>query len=190
MKIKTIGILILAAFFVAAVVTANIQAKRIKALKSDNARLDNNNYQLMAENRTQTNLFLMQKEVMGKLKAERDSLSKALKIRPKQIEKIIYIDNSTHDTIKINVPVVISGLDKWKITDGNECFKWAANALKQGDSLKVERTLFEYDNRITQTFYRERPHKFLFIKYGKWINKQRIEATCGDTKIQTFNFIK
>lgn len=183
--------IVFAVLFVgAAVVTVNIQTKKIKALKADNLRIENNQFALMSDARQQTNLYLREKEVTGKLKHERDSLAKSLNIKPKFIEKIVYIDNSTHDTVKVPVPSQITGKDSWKITDGNECFKWAANALKQGDSLKVTRTLFEYDNRITQTFYKKRPYKFLFIRYGKWQYLQKIDATCGNSTIQTFNFSK
>jgi hypothetical protein len=171
-------------------ITINIQIKSIKRLRADNIRMNQNIDQLMQDNAQQTALVLTEREVTGKIKRERDSLAKALQIRPKQIEKIVYIDNSTHDTIRINVPSIITGQDAWKIQDSTKCFKWAANALKQGDELKITRTLFEYDNRITQTFYRKRPYKFLFVKYGKWQNLQRIESECGENTVKQFTFIK
>lgn len=182
-----IGAIIIVA---SAFVTANILIKQNKKLKSEIERVQGNNFQLMAENRHQTTLFLTEKELTGKLSSERDSLAKALKIRPKQITKIVYIDVVTRDTIKVPVYVTITGKDTWKLADGNECFKWAANAFKQGDSLKIDRTLFEYSNKTTETYYKERPRKFLFIKFGKWIYKADIKSECGEPVQKTINFIK
>jgi hypothetical protein len=113
-----------------------------------------------------------------------------LKIKPKQVEKIVYVDVFTHDTIKVPVPAEITGPDRWKITDTGKCFKWSANAFKQGDSLKIQRTLFEYNNRTTEVYYRKRPHKFLFIHYGKWQYISEISSECGQPVQKTFNFIK
>ena len=187
-RVIIIGVIILLFFGMG--VTINIQVQSIKRLRADNIRMNQNIDQLMQDNAQQTILILTEKEVTGKIKRERDSLAKALQIRPKQIEKIVYIDNSTHDTIRINVPAIITGQDTWKIQDSTKCFKWAANAFKQGNELKITRTLFEYDNRITQTFYRKRPYQFLFIKYGKWQNLQKIESDCGENTVKQFTFIK
>jgi len=189
-KVKT-GLIIFAVLFLAgAVVTVNIQTKKIKRLKSENTRLDNNNYQLMSDNRKQTNLVLKEKEVTGKLKKERDSLAKSLQIKPKQIEKIIYLDNSTHDTVKVPVPVTITGKNEWLLRDSTKCLKIVYNVKLKGDSLIAERQLLEDNNRIIETFYRIRPHKFLFIKYGKWVYRQKIDSECGETTEKIFTFIK
>jgi hypothetical protein len=187
-RLIIIGAIVLLFFGMGA--TIQIQIKSIKKLRANNIRMNGNIDQLLQDNAQQTALVLTQSEVTGKIKRERDSLAKALQIRPKQIEKIVYIDNSTHDTIRISVPSIITGQDTWKIQDSTKCFKWAANAFKQGDELKITRTLFEYDNRITQTFYRKRPYKFLFIKYGKWQNLQKIESECGQNTVKQFTFIR
>lgn len=189
-KIKTYLIIAAFLFLAAAVITVNVQAKKLIKLRADNFRLEGNQFSLMSDARQQTNLYLKEHEVTGRLKRSRDSLAAALKVKPKQIEKIVYIDNSTHDTIPKEVPVYMTGTGGWKITDGNDCFKWSANAFLRGDSLKVERILFENNNRITQTFYRKRPYRFLFIKYGKWNYLQKISSTCGSSTIETFNFSK
>ncbi len=190
MKLKIYLIIGAVLFLIAAVVTVNIQSKIIKKRNSEISRLESNNYQLMSDARQQTNLYLTEREVTGKLKRERDSLALSLKIKPKQIQKIIYLDNSTHDTIKVPVPVNIISKYEWMLTDSTACLKYASKLILEGDSIKAERQYLEYDNRITQTFYKQRPHKFLFIKYGKWVYKQKIDAICGNSTIQTFNFSK
>jgi len=189
-KVKT-GLIIFAVLFLAGtVITVNIQTKKIKRLKLENTRLDNNNYQLMSDNRKQTNLVLKEKEVTGKLKRERDSLAKSLQIKPKNITEIKYQTITIRDTVKVPVPVAITGKNEWLLRDSTKCLKYVAKLVLKGDSLIAERQLLEDNNRITETFYRVRPHKFLFIKFGKWVYKQKIDSECGETTIKTFTFIK
>jgi hypothetical protein len=176
-------------FLIAAVVTVNLQAKKIKRIEADNFRLEGNQFALMSDARQQTNLYLNEKEVTGRMKKERDSLAKSLNIKPRQLQKIIYIDNSTHDTIK--VPVLTTFVSKnWAIKDSTRCLKLRYNAKLEGDSLKTTRELLEYDNQITQTFYKQRPHKLFFIKFGRWKYLQKISSDCGDTEIKTITFTK
>jgi hypothetical protein len=179
-----------ALFLIGAVVTINIQKNKIEKRDAEIDRITRNNYELMNDRDNQVELVLKEKEVSGKIKIERDSLAVLYSIKPKFITKIVTIDNYTRDTVKIEVPVTIIGKDTWNITDSGNCFKWAGNALKIGDSLKVERTLFEYNNKTTQTFYKKRPYKFLFIKYGKWDYVQKIDSECGENKIQNITFTK
>lgn len=188
-KIKA-GLIIAAILFVAGLmVTVKIQAKRNKALTSDNSRLSNNNFQLMGDAMNYENYYLKEKEVTGKLKRERDSLAKSLSIKPKFVEKIITITNIQRDTVKISVPVTIIGKDYWKIADSSKCFKWQANALKRGDSLFVERTNYESLNKTTGVYYRNA--KFIwFIRVSKFKNFVRFNSTCGNPEVQEFSFIK
>lgn len=174
----------------AAFVTVNIQAKKINALKADNARLETNVYQLTQDNQQITNLTLRQKEVTGRILRERDSLAMIVRVKPKFIDRIITIDNSTHDTVKVNVPAKPVSKNEWNITDSTECLKIAYNVKLVGDSLHVKRTLLESSNKTTQTFYKKRPHKFLGISYGRWQYLQKIDARCGGVKYESIVFKK
>jgi len=187
LKLILIGIAIL--IIASAFVTVNIQAKKIAKLNSENARLESNNFQLMADGREQTNLYLRQREITGKIKLERDSIAKALKIKPKYIDRIITIDLSTHDTVKVPIPVIISGKNEWNFTDSSKCLKIAYNAKLIGDSLKVVRTSLDNDNKITQVFYKKRPHRFIF-RFGKWQYLQKISSDCDGVKYQNIVFEK
>jgi len=180
----------IAVFFLILLAENRIQSNKIAKQKADIERIEANNFQLMSDNKQQTTLYLTQKEITGKLRLKTDSLAKALKIKPKQIEKIVEVTNTIHDTVIMPVPVTIIGKDKWKITDRGDCFKWSADAFKIGDSLKINRTSFEYNNKTTEVFYRERPFRFLFIKYGKWVYKEKIDAQCGNSTEIVFNFVK
>lgn len=179
------GILIIASAFV----TANILIKENRKLKAEVQRVQLNNLQLMSEGLQQTNLYLREKEVTGQLKIERDSLAKSLKIKPKFIDRIITIDLSTHDTIKVPVPVIITGKNEWTFTDSTKCLKIAYKAKLTGDSLKVVRTSFENDNTIQQVFYKKRAHKFI-ISFGKWQYLQKIDSKCDGVKYQNIVFEK
>jgi len=177
-------------FLATAVISVNILTKKVKAQKAEIARVQGNNAQLMGENLQKTTLVLKERELTGKVLAERDSLAEALKIRPKQITKIVTTTVIQKDTVIKKVPVYISGQNFWKIKDSGPCFVWQANAFILDDSLSVNRTLFSYNNKTTDVYFKERPHKFLFIRYGKWQYKQKIDSECGGISTKEIQFIK
>lgn len=189
-KIKWYLIGALIVFFFILVTTIKIQHNKIIRMRIENTRLATNQYQLLTENLQITNLNLKKDEVTGRLKRERDSLAAALKIKPKQIDKINYIDNSTHDTVKVPVSVTIMSKTEWMLRDSTKCWKYASKLVLKGDSIIGERQLFEYNNRTTQTFYKKRLHKCWFIRYGRWQYLQKIDSECGDVKFQSFTFLK
>ena len=190
MTLKKFIYITVAVIVTALLVSNMIQEGKIQRLKTENSRISNNNLQLMSDNRTQITLYLTEKEVTGKLKTERDSLANRLKIAPKQITKIVEVKTVVHDTIRKEVPVQAIGKDSWKISDKGECWSWSGVASLKNDSLHVQRQNFEYDNTTTPVYYRVRPHKFLFIKYGKWVNKVSVTSKCGRPEIHEFNFLK
>jgi hypothetical protein len=189
MKLKTYIYAAIAVFFLALLAENRIQSVRIKKQKADIARIEENNLQLMADVNSQMVLNLTQKEVTGKLKAQRDSLAKAFKTRPKEITKIVETKIVVHDTVKVKVFVQSTGKDYWTIKDGDKCWKWEADAYLWDDSLNINRTLFEYSNKTTSVFYRKAPHIW-FIRIGKWKNFENISSECGQSSVKTFNFSK
>jgi hypothetical protein len=180
-----IALILIAGFF-----TIKYLVKENQRYRSDNYRLESNQFQILSDATQQTELYLKQKEVTGRIKRERDSLALIVKVKPKFITKVITIDNSTHDTTKVPVPVNIIDKNVWMLRDSGACFKYASKLILEGSEIKGERQLFEYNNKTVQTFYKQRPHKFLGIRFGKWQYKQRIEAQCGETKIETISFLK
>lgn len=176
-------------FVMIAVVGFNLQRKIIARQNEKIARLTENMNQVMDENVNQTTLILARDEVIGQVKRVRDSLAKALKIKPKWIEKIVIIDNSIHDTVK--VPVFVTKLyeNVWMLRDSTECFKYVSKLILKGDLLKAERQLLECDNSITQAFYKTAP-RFWFIRTGKWKYLQKDSSRCGETRTKSITFIK
>lgn len=187
---KTYLILAAILFVIGLMATIKIQHNSNVKLKNENARIEGNQFALLSDDQTQVNLVLKQKEINGKLKFIVDSLAKELKIKPHQIEKIITIENFIHDTVRVPVYVTSTGKGQWNISDSSKCFKWQGNALLLKDDLKITRTLFENKDVIIETFYKVRPHKFLFIKYGKWQFKEKISSTCGTVQEKNISFIK
>ena len=189
-KIKTYLLIFAVLFCGSSVVLNNIQSKKIIQLETENSRVQSNNAQLMGDNLQKTTLVLRKNEINKELSKKIDSLAEALKIRPKEIIKIVTETITEIDSIPYPVIVDNVGQNFWKLKDSGDCFIWQADAFLKDDSLNINRTLFDYHNEVTNTFYKERPHKFLFIKYGKWVYKQKIDAQCGGVKVKEIQFIK
>ena len=85
--------------FIALVSAVKIQHSILKKRKAEINRLESNNTQLMEENRAIVTLNVKYKELSIKDRRVNDSLAKVLKIKPKQIEKIVYQTVTIHDTI-------------------------------------------------------------------------------------------
>lgn len=189
MKIKTILIGSAIVFVIILFATISIQIEKIKKQKAEIIRLGENNYQLLADRNNNMTLYLKEKEVTGRLKHERDSMAEALKIKPKTINRIVYIDNYIHDTVKISVPVERLGKNEWMLRDSTKCLKYASKLILKGDSLTAQRQLFEYTNRTTEIYYRKARHIW-FIRIGKWTNFVQIDSDCGTIQKKTFDFIR
>ncbi len=167
----------------------NSRGKKIDRLNSENDRKDSNIENLLSENRQITSEVYRQKEVAGRVKRERDSIARELKVKPKQIEKIVTITNTVHDTVPKLIPVTIKGKNEWSFKDSTKCLKIVYNAKLMNDSLIVKRILLDDNNKTTQVFYKKASHIW-FIRTGKWKYFQKIESTCGETTINTVQFIK
>lgn len=166
------------------------QFKKIQNQNVNISRLENNWNQQIVKNSTIVNLLLSEQEQSGQLTRSKDSLSKLLQIKPRQIQKIVYITINETDTIKVNVPVYHINKNEWILRDSGSCFKYVSNLKLSGDSLKAIRQLFEYNNKTTEVFYKKRPYKFLFIKYGRWRYLQSLTSECGSAQEKNIQFIK
>lgn len=159
----------------------NIVHKKYLQEKADRERLWKNNLQLFSENRRQTELIYTKDEF---LKLMTDSLKKTLKqlhIKPKTVTQIIEktITQEIHDTVF--VPIQTIEKNHWLIQDTGACFIWQGEAKLFQDSLKINRINFEYNNKITDYYYRKLQWKFLFLR--KYSRKEIIHKTvpqCGE----------
>jgi hypothetical protein len=154
------------------------QKRKIDNLKAEKDRLTENQRQLIADKQQQTTLILTQREVTGKVLAERDSLANALKIRPKTITKIVKETIIDIDTVNKIVYVNPVEDNLWFLSDSDKCWYWEASAMLNGADLNIERTYFSYENRIDDVFWWSR-RKILFLRIGKKEYFQKLIPKCG-----------
>jgi len=147
--------------------------------RSEIERLKDNQVQLLASRAQDQALILTQKEVTGKVLAERDSLAKALKIRPKEVIK--FVDRIVTETNTDTVEVESTFLQNmtWHLTDGDQCWKWEADAKLNDFDLDVTRTLFDYQNKSTEVYWWQR-RKFLGLRIGRKDYYQKVLPECGE----------
>ncbi|MFA6876131.1 MAG: DUF6549 family protein [Parabacteroides sp.] len=116
-------------------------------------------------------------------------LQKELGIKPKQIEHFTQGEIQYQDTgsvkIKYKDREVKVYPDSLYFAIARPCYDLSLLIYKGKayESLK-------YHDTITGTLYKERPHKFLFVRYGKWIHKAAIYSSCRDTSFIPFNNVK
>ena len=190
-KVKTYLIIAGVLIVLSLAVTNYLNHKKYLKEKADRIRLENNQAQLLAEKLAQIELNLKQKEFISSLSSENDSLLKALQIKPKTVVKYVERTSVIHDTVTREVPVYVTGYRQWHIKDSGQCWKWEAEAYLIDDSLRIDRTLFDYQNLTTDVFFRKRVFKLWFIEIysGKEI-VQKTSSECGDVTTKTVNVIK
>ena len=189
-KIKNYLIGVLGVFFLLLLFQFNFVHKKYEKEKTDRERLQENINQLIAEKKAQTTLILKQNELTGKILAQRDSLAKALKIRPKTITKIVEkeVKETIIDTIQVDSEWRLDYI--WDIIDEEKCWIWKGQVETFPDSISVQRTYFDYHNKTTDVYWSERPHKFLFIKYGKKKVYQKSLPECGEAITRALEILK
>jgi hypothetical protein len=177
--------------FFAMIIIIDVQRNNNAKLRAKNDRLNENIGSLLDDNVNQTALILSKDEVIGQIKRERDSIAKELKIKPKQVDKIVTEYITVRDTVETLIPVDVVNDTTWTFVDQiNACTLYQGEVSVSGNSLQVKRLLFQEDNELTTAYYRVRPHKFWFFKWGKWINKVQIVPKCGTVKTESFQFLK
>lgn len=181
-----IGIIILS---VASLIIV-IQAGKINRLEMDNLRISNNLLQVLSDSSEITFLRLKKNEVIGRYKKERDSVLMLLKIRPKEIIRIVTNTITEVDTVFKEVPVLVTGPDRWFVSDTGKCHIWSGNVFLQDTSMNLLRTNFQYNNDIQIVNYKERPHRLWFIRWGRWIYKQDVSSRCGESYTKEVEFVK
>ena len=188
-KIKNYIIAGLFVFLLIASAQVYFKTNQITELSSEVERMALNVEQLLAENKQQTALVLTQKELTGQYLTERDSLAKLLKIRPKTITKIVerVITQVERDTVEVESEWLKDVT--WKLSDGDECWKWEAEATLQDLDLNVKRTFFEYDNKSTDIYYWQRK-KVLFLRIGKKEYFQKQIPKCGTESVREITIVK
>ena len=167
--------------------TLFVQNKNLK--QERNIQASNVN-ELLAEKAQRTALILSYEQAQGISTLKIDSLSNALKIKPKTIIKTVEKLVVVHDTTIKEVQVLVLGKDKWQISDQDKCWTWKGTASLQNDSLKVDRVLFDYHNKTTDIYYWQRTKHCWFIKYGKKKTFMKSSSECGESYTREISISK
>lgn len=188
-KVKAIIIGVIALLFFSMGVTIQVLNRKYKAEKADRERLWANNLNLTAENRQYSKVIYTKDEFIQLLSDSLKTSLFALKIKPKEVTKIVYRYITDIDTVN-KVVFVDYRKTHWQISDTGKCFTWSGMAYLSDTTLKVIRDNFEYSNQTTDYFYQSRPRKFLFIRFGKKTVKQVTVPRCGNASEKVIEIIK
>ena len=180
------GVLCLMAF----TIWLNVILKQNKTYKLENARLNSNQVVLLARASNYEKLVLTYREAEKQNLIRFDSLAKLLKIKPKEITKIVEKTIVQTDTVDHLIPVDVIGKDTWLISDKDKCFEWSGVARLKDDSLNVTRTLFNYHNKTDDVFWEHRKYKFLGIRFGKKQTFQQTVSECGNAQTIEISILK
>lgn len=177
-KVKNYLIGAVIIFLISSVVAVNIQHKAIVRLRAENMRKTENINQLLNENADYQVLELTYKEAIRGKDLKIDSISHLLRIKPKQIERIIYKEIIQHDTTIKYVPVIQTNDTTWKFTDKGDCFVYKGEVILSKEDINVKRVDFLYQNQIIDTYFWKR--KFWIFSKKKYF--QESVATCGGSQ--------
>jgi len=163
--------------------------KSLVKARQEIERLKDNQQQLIDDAKQSFTLLIKEKELTGQLLRERDSLSTALKIRPKEVIK--WVDRIVTEKITDTVEVESTILKEmtWHLADGDKCWRWEGEAELNDLDLDVKRTLFEYRNKSTEVYWWQR-RKFLGLRIGKKEYFQKVTPECGDIIVRAVEIIK
>lgn len=192
-KIKPYLIAFAVLFLISAIVTVNIQAKKIKAQKAEILRVQTNNQQLMSENFKNKSLNLSFNEFKSSVSKKVDSLLKVAQIALKQVKTVIITNNYYIDSSKtiIRPEPVISKIDTtFPFIDIKDCFTIGGYMKVRDDRPELVINKREFKNEITTIGYEKRPHKFWFIRWGKKQTFIESSSDCGETTVKQINIIK
>lgn len=186
MNLKTYLIAGAVVIFLGLISASKILYNHNQVLKADNSRLSNNNSQLMAENKQNTDLLLTKDEFISSMSTRLKRVLDSLQIKPKQVLKIEEKQVLIHDTIPKLVPTYPLSDKFWKILDQEKCWSWEGMAKLENDSLVINRIGFDYHNKTTDIFSKKLKFKFLFIKiYSKKEFVQNSISECGESTSRT-----
>jgi len=188
-KIKAIIIGVIVVLFFSMGVTIQVLSRKYQDEKANRERLWQNNLNLTAENRQYTKLIFTKDEFIRQMNDSLKTALESLKIKPKEVTKIVYRYITDIDTVD-KVVFVDYRKTHWQVSDTGKCFTWSAMAFLSDTLLKITRTNFNYSNSTVDYFYQSRPKKFWFIHYGKKKIKQVTVPRCGETTEKTIEIIK
>jgi hypothetical protein len=160
-----------------------VLGKRLNAANREINRLEMNNAQQIDSTRRHLALILTLKELLSIDTLKIDSLSKALKIRPKTILQYVNVETKVHDTIPKIIKTYLTANGSWWAVDSTKCWSWAGFVNINPDSVWLERKSFVFEDKSESVFFWERERRFLFIHFGKKRYYQKTSSKCSSEKV-------
>lgn len=183
------GIVLVLAF----VVSWNIEHQgRIRERERAN-RLAENQRQMLDDSIKYAKLTLSLNEFKKSMSHKVDSILDAMRIKAKQVTSVVerhyYYHNS--DTLFYRPNAVETDTGRlYPFVDVKDCFTFAGFMEVNNNRPELSVTKREFNNNSVDIAYLERPHKFLFIHWGKWRAKLKSVNQCGDATIKEIQVIK
>ena len=173
--------------------------KKLRETRAENTRYQYNQQQLLDQVNEYKRITVRKSELIESLTEDQDSLIKALRIKPKYIDRIVERTHYAEDTLKtgklletadsLRRIIENNQTRQYPFVDQTECFLFeGAVTIDRGLNLEVTRR--EYTNHSTEIAYIERSKKFLFIRYGPWRAKLYIRNECGDDQVKELTLVK
>lgn len=131
-----------------------------------------------------------------------DSLLKQLDIKPKQVEKIVYIENTYTNTDTTPIPFIITGEEsiiidkpiKLKFVANIDCLSVSGNVYSKDVNSTMEISSIAYKNDFNYVAYwKRREWRLLGINtriFGKKQGELKVTSTCGETIVKEIDIIK
>jgi len=132
---------------------------------------------------------LTQKELKS-LYSEVERMQHKLNVKPKQIDRwikapISYIDTGSVRVIYSPSDTVYIYPDSLHGEVVRPCYGLSWLIYKGNFTEQIN-----YSDTVQLLMYRERPKKFLFIKYGRWVNSAALYSQCRDSVYKVFNNVR
>jgi hypothetical protein len=192
-KLKNYLLAGLIVLLVAAAGSAVVYQQKYQKQKANRERLEENQAQLLKE---KANYILIKQsldEFKATISARVDSVLRADRIKPKQVERIVerhFYYRDTSYVTHVPDPVVVDNTTIYPFTDLKDCFTIRGFMELRDAKPAVTITDRKFENSSVDIAYIEREKKFLGIRFGRWKGRLKTINQCGATTTKEIEIVK
>ena len=162
--------------------------KQNKELTQEKARIKENYSQIIHKDSLNFSSQLLDREEANEiLNLKYSDLLKKYNLKPKQIVKIVEVENTVTDTVVKTFTIHALEPIQKRIIDSTACFYISDIISYDGKDILLKREKKKFNDNVKLILYEKRKQwKFLFIKsslFGKKEIKPIIYSKCGQAKI-------
>jgi hypothetical protein len=191
-KVKNYALLIFVVFTLVLAWQYSAMRGKRDAERANKERWQSNYMEATKSMLSNKQIVLQQKEFLKLYADSVKHLTDELKIKPKVITEysVQTIIQRETDTVIIQVEKIATGT--YKIKDSGPCYVWEGLGFIYGlDSLRIEKTGFQYKNKIEHLAYRKVKGRFLFWKtYDKKKVDLFSKPQCGVSFTEVIEVVK